>query len=280
MMKYSDPTRPTPDDPPPQVQQLPARFLEDRRQDSHPLRSTSGFPSPALPPCFKRVRPNCAEVAMRHLVPPGAPPSPPPPHTHHPHPCLLSAHEETNKTLKKKRHRNTITRFLAASICLLDNKTSSCPPPPRKDLWWPPLRLSICLKCTEEELERGSGGMQDGGQGTSSLHTLEEGKKKVFQRNQQLNLPLPPPILLSLSLSFLAHLLPLHPPLRPSQAESVMTVLRSMQGVAAAALSNPGDGSTSSREKTDKLARLRLRFLNWRFRIVLPLLHPGFIAGE
>lgn len=133
MMKYSDPTRPTPDDPPPQGQQLPARFLEDCRQDSQPLRSSSGFPSPAFPPHFKRVRPSCAEVAMRHLVPPGTSPSPPPPHT-----PTIPIHVSSQltkkqiKPLKKTKHRNTITRFLAAPIRLLENKTSSCPPPPGK----------------------------------------------------------------------------------------------------------------------------------------------------
>lgn len=106
MMKYSDPTRPTPDNPPPpQGQQLPARFLEDCRQDSQPLRSSSGFPSPAFPPCFKRVRPSCAEVAMRHRVPPGTSPSPPPPHT--PTIPIHVSSQLTKKQIKPLKKQNT-----------------------------------------------------------------------------------------------------------------------------------------------------------------------------
>lgn len=78
-------------------------------------------------------------------------------------------------------------------------------------------------------MQRGSGGMQDGGQGTGSLHTWEEGKKG-FPKKPAAQSASPASHPFSLSLSLLARLFPLHPPLCPLQAESVMTVLRRMAG--------------------------------------------------
>lgn len=198
---------------------------------------------------------------MRQLVPPGAPPNP----TLR---TILSAHKETNKTLKKthRKHRNTATLLLAELILLRDSKTSCCPPTPKEDLSWPPLRLSICIECTGEEMQRGSGGMQVGAGHWLSSH-MGGGEKKVFQRNQQLNLPLPPPILLSLSLSSSPS-----PSASPSltgcndcAAQHGRVWQRLISQTPGTAPLHPGQKQTS----------LRLLILNWRFCIVSPLSHPG-----
>lgn len=190
-----------------------------------PGRSTPFQPSPA-----KLQRGGNAATGTSWCSPT---PHPTPPHPpHHPSHCLLSAHKQTNETLNKKKTPNKAQKYhhtlprRSDSSSRQQNRSFSPTPHAWKDLQWPPSKLSICIEFTGEEMRRGSGGMQDGGQGTGSLHTGEEGRffKETSSSICLSRLPS------SLSLSLLAHLLPLHPPLRPSQAESVMTVRRSMAG--------------------------------------------------
>lgn len=126
-------------------------------------------------------------------------------------------------------------------------------------------------------MQRGSGGMQDGGQGTGSLHTWEEGKKGFPKKPAaQSASPASHPFSLSLSpgSSFPS------PSTSLSLAGRICNDCAAQDGRVWRRLISQSPGMAPLHRGQKQISFRGCGFLNQRFCIISLLLHPSFIAGE